>query len=547
VNYIEQYYKEIQAGRIVTSRRVEKKYKELVENIENPSNWIFNEELANRPIRFIEKFCKHSKGEWIGKPVTLELFQKAYISALFGFVNDEGIRRYKESFFYVSRKNGKSTLMAGLMLYMLMADKEGGAQVVSAATKKEQASIVFNECLNMVSQSADLRNNLKKRKTDLYFPLTFSTMNALSSDSNTLDGLNISLCVIDELHAIKDRNLYEVLKQGMSARRSPILIMITTAGTVRENIFDDMYDYASRVVDGAVDDERFLAVMYELDDRSEWTDETKWIKANPSLGNVKKIEDLRDKVERAKVNSKDLSGILVKDFNIRDTLATSWLNFDDINNEETWDISDLAGSYAVGGVDLSSTTDLTCATLVLMKPDSNKKFVIQQYFMPDERLDIKVNEDKIPYHRWHERGLVTLSSGNRVNYSDVTAWFVKMIREHEIRPLWIGYDSWNAQYFTQEMKDAGFDMVEVRQGYKSLSTPMKELEADLMSRSVNYNNNPILKWCLTNTATKEDENGNIRPMKGIGQRMRIDGAVSLIIAYAVLTQNLHDYKTLILR
>jgi phage terminase large subunit-like protein len=323
--------------------------------------------------------------------------------------------------------------------------------------------------------------------------------------------------------------------------------MITTAGTVRENIFDDMYDYASRVVDGAVDDERFLAIMYELDERAEWTDESKWIKANPSLGNIKKTDDLREKVERAKVNSKDLSGILVKDFNIRDTLASSWLSFDNINNEETLDISDFIGSYAVGGVDLSSTTDLTCATLVLMKPDSNKKFVVQQYFMPDERLDIKVKEDKIPYHRWHERGLVTLSSGNRVNYSDVTAWFVNMIRDYDIRPLWIGYDSWNAQYFTQEMKDAGFDMVEVRQGYKSLSTPMKELEADLSSKSVNYNNNPILKWCLTNTAIKEDENGNIRPMKGIGQRMRIDGAVSLIIAYAVLTQNLHDYKTLISR
>lgn len=520
-------------------------YRKLAQEIQQPSGkWSFDLRLANRPIEFIETLCKHSKGEWMGQPIQLELFQKAFISALFGFVDGQGIRRFKETFFLVARKNGKSTLLSGIMLYMLIADGEGGAQVVSAATKREQSSIVFNECLNMVSQSPDLRAHVKKRKTDLYFPLTFGTMTALASDSNTLDGLNLHLAVIDELHAIKDRNLYEVLKQGMSARRSPMMVMITTAGTVRENIYDDMYDYASKVVDGTIADERFLPILYELDDRNEWTDYRMWEKANPGLGRIKKLEDITEKVERAKNSAKDLPGILTKDFNVRDTVAGSWLTFDDINNESEFDMEQLRDSYAVGGVDLSSTTDLCCATLLIMRPD-HKKVCIQQYFLPDELIDNRVTEDKIPYDKWASRGLLTRCEGNKVNFSDVTAWFGKMYQQYDIRPLWIGYDPWNSTYWVQEMKDHGFQMEVVRQGAQSLSQPMKELAADLQAKNINYNNNPILKWCLTNTSVKRDENDNIRPVKGQHQRQRIDGAVSLLIAYTVLFNKMSDYKSLI--
>jgi phage terminase large subunit-like protein len=428
---------------------------------------------------------------------------------------------------------------------MLVADGEGGAEVVSGATKKEQASIVFKEAVNMISQSEYLRKHLKKRKTDIYFPATFSTMNALSSDSNTLDGLNLHCAVIDELHAIKDRNLYEVLKQGMSARRQPLLVMITTAGTVRENIYDDIYGYAIKVADGIVTDERFLPIIYELDNRDEWTIPEMWMKANPSLGTIKKYNDLVEKVERAKTNPQDISGILTKDFNIRETITGTWMTFDDINNEATYPMNDIKDSYAIGGVDLSATTDLTCATLLVMKPNSEIKYIIQQYFIPSENLERKINEDKVPFDIWHKQGLVTITEGNRVDYSDVTNWFIRMVKEYGIRPLWVGYDSWNAQYFTEEMKSNGFNMVEVRQGFKTLSTPMKELQAELTSKRINYNNNPILKWNLSNVATKGDENGNIRPVKNVSSKMRIDGAVSLLIAYTVLTQNYQDYKNMI--
>lgn len=548
-NWILEYADKLKSGEEITSKRVKKIYLKLAEEIRNPdpdSEWIYDESRADKPIEFIEQFCKHSKGEWMGRDVELDLFQKAFIAALFGFVHKlTGVRRFKETFFLVARKNGKSTLLSGIMLYMQIADGEGGAQVVSAATKRDQAAIVFNECVNMVRQSPYLSKHLKKRKSDIYFPLTFSTMNPLSSDSNTLDGLNLHLAVIDELHAIKDRNLYEVLKQGMSARNQPLLVMITTAGTVRESIYDDMYEYAAKVADGVIKDERFLPVLYELDDKKEWSDWKCWKKANPGLGSIKKIEFITEQVERAKNNPKDLPGVLTKDFNVRETVAGAWLAYDEINNETTFDLEDVRGSYAIGGADLSSTTDLTCATLILMKPGNETKYVIQQYFLPEEGLEKRIIDDKIPYDKWRDRGLLTVTEGARVDYTQVTQWFIKMINEYDIRPLFVGFDSWNAQYWTLEMKDTGFDMVEVRQGYKTLSTPMKELESEFRMNQVIYNNNPILKWCLTNTSVKTDENGNIRPVKGVSQRQRIDGMVSLLIAYVVLHQNYENYRNML--
>lgn len=546
-NYILEYWEKIERGEIAACKRLKQQYKKLVEEIKNPRDpWVFDLEKANQPIEFIERFCKHSKGKWAGQPVKLELFQKAMIQAIYGFVHKEtGMRRCREVFILLGRKNGKSTLMSALGLYMLVGDGEGGAEVYTVATKKDQARIVFSEACNMVSQSPALRKHLKKRKTDLYFPVTFSMFAPLASESNSLDGLNSHCIIMDELHAIKDRNLYDVMKQSMTAREQPILFMITTAGFVRECIFDDIYTYACKVLDGVIEDERFLAFIYELDDRNEWTDFRAWEKANPGLGTIKNYNELAANVERAKNEPNFLPTVLTKDFNIRETTAGTWLTFDEINNEETFSIEEFRDSYAIGGVDLSSTTDLTCATLIFMRPDSSKKYVLQQYFIPEELVQRRVEEDKIPYDKWIDRGLVIATPGNKVDYHIVTEWFVKMFREYGIRPLWIGYDPWNSQYWVKEMQDFGFEMIEVRQGYKTLSPAMKELEADLKAKLVIYNNNPILKWCLTNTSVKMDENGNIRPVKGQNQRQRIDGMVSLLIAYVVLQQKLNDYLALL--
>lgn len=542
MNYLKAYLDAIEGGEIVVCKRIRKVYARLVYEAENPGKYRFDEERANRPIEFIERFCKHSKGEWAGQPVRLELFQKAFISALFGFVDSKtGFRKYREAFFMVARKNGKSTMLAGIALYMLLADGEAGAEVYSVATKKDQAKIIFDEVCHMVSQSPYLRKHIKKRKSDLYFSASMSKLQPLGKNSDTLDGLNSSCVILDEAHAVKDRNLYEVMKQSQSARTQPLFVTITTAGTVRECIFDDMYSYACKVADGVITDPTFLPIVYELDSKAEWKDPGAWFKPNPGLGRIKKLEDLMAKVERAKQSPKDLSGILCKDFNVRETLYNAWLDFDTINNESTFSLEDFRGCYAIGGADLSLTTDLTCATVLMLNPDTRERFVWQMYWLPEDNFTQRVQEEKIPYDKWREAGLVRLCRGNTIDYSDVTAWFLELVNEHGITPLWVYYDSWSARYWVEEMEGYGFKMERCIQGAKTLSLPMQNLGADLQAKKVNYNNNPILKWCLTNTAVQEDRNGNIVPKKASSPKQRIDGTASLLDAYVGLYEKYNEF------
>ena len=547
MNYICQYNELIQSGKIVASRRVKQVYARLAAaTAETDGQYVFDENRANRPIAFIERFCKHSKGEWSGQSVALELFQKAYIQALYGFVDrDSGCRQYRESFFLVARKNGKSTMLAGLALYMLTSDGEGGAEVYSTATKYAQARLLFDEAHNMIKQSPALAKHFRKRKNDLYYEKAMSKFQPLARNSDTLDGLNASFVIMDELHGVKDRNLYEVMRQSMAARRQPLLVMITTAGTVRECIYDDMYSYAASVADGAVDDPHFLPVLYELDDRSEWTDPAAWAKANPALGTIKKLDDLTVKVERAKQNRNELSGVLCKEFNVRETVKTAWLSFDDINNETTFDLEDFRGGYCIGGVDLSITTDLTCASLLLMKRGDDRKYITQMYWLPADRLQERVQQDKIPYDKWFDRGLLRLCTGNSINYSDVTQWFMEIISKYELFPAWVYYDSYSARYFVEEMQMQGFNMVRCIQGAKTLSLPMQMLGADLQAHKVIYNNNPILKWCLTNTGVQTDRNGNIVPIKNQSPKQRIDGTAALLDCYVGLYEHYNEYTSAI--
>ncbi len=543
MNYITAYNSLIQSGEIAASRRVKQVYARLAAATADTSGqYIFDEQRASRPIAFIERFCKHSKGEWAGQSISLELFQKAYIQALYGFIDrDTACRQYRESFFLVGRKNGKSTLLAGLALYMLTSDGEGGAEVYSTATKYAQARLLFDEAHNMIKQSPALSKHFRKRKNDLYYAPAMAKFQPLARNSDTLDGLNASFVIMDELHGVKDRNLYEVMRQSMAARLQPLLIMITTAGTVRECIFDEMYSYAAQVADGAVEDEHFLPVMYELDSRAEWTDPAAWIKANPALGTIKKLDDLAQKVERAKQNSNELSGVLCKEFNVRETVKTAWLSFDAINNEQTFDPEQFRGAYCIGGVDLSITTDLTAASLLFMKRGDDRKYITQMYWLPADRLQERVKQDKIPYDKWHERGLLRLCAGNTINYSDVTAWFLEVTRQYDLFPAWVYYDSYSARYFVEEMQLNGFNMVRCIQGAKTLSLPMQMLGADLQAHKVIYNNNPVLKWCLTNTGVQTDRNGNIVPIKNQSPKQRIDGAAALLDCYVGLYEHYTEY------
>lgn len=545
MNYVREYYDRIKCGDIITSRRVKTVYERLIKEMDaagDDSPYYFDEDAGERPILFIETFCKQSQGT-IGAPLELELFQKAYIQTLFGWLEkDTGYRRFRETMFLCGRKNGKSTLLSGIALYMLIADYEGAAEIYSVATKKDQAKKVLTEAVNMIKQSPELRAVVKKRRNDVYFPATSSIFEALASDSNTLDGLNSHAVIIDELHAIRDRNLYEVMKQSTSSRRQPLVVMITTAGTVRECIFDDMYELACKIADGKTKDDTFLPILYELDARDEWTNPQMWIKANPGLGKIKQYKTLAAFVERAKNNPADLPGVLCKDFNIRENQSNVWLSFEQIKNNATFDITEVYDTYAIGGCDLSATTDLTAATLLIRKPGSNIIYVLQHYFLPEARVEHleDKNTNEAPYRIWAERGLLTLCSGNRVNFSDVTAWYCQMRDEYKIDAFKIGYDRALAGYWVEEMKANGFTMEPVAQGPFTWSQPMREMGAALADKIVNYNNNPMLIWCLSNTAVKKSGLNNIQPIK-ITDKRRIDGAVSLLNAWVIYVKYFDDY------
>ena len=545
-DFVKQYVTRIKNGKIKVSKKVHDIYMKLEAEKKNPkSKFYYDAKVGELPIEFIEKFCKQSEGA-LGAPIELDLWQKAYIQTLFGWLNKEtGKRRFKETMLLVGRKNGKTTLLSAIALYMMCADLEGGAEVYSVATKREQAQKCFKSAVNMVKQSPVLDGVITRYRNELYMPSTFSSFKALASDSNTLDGLNVHLGIIDELHAIKDRLLYEVIQQATSSRSQPLIVMITTCGTVRECIYDDMYEYATNCIyeQNGFKDDTFLPMLYELDELSEWMNPKAWIKANPSLGSIKTMEYLKANVNKAINDAKNLAGVLTKDFNVRQNSLNSWLNFTDIDNTATFDMEELRGCYAVGGVDLSSTSDLTCATILVANHEQELK-VVQQYFIPEDSLDAKIKEDKIPYDKWAERGLLTLCEGARVKYEDVTAWFCKMRDVHDIYVLWVGYDTWGSQYWATDMRNNGFVLESVIQGAKTMSTPMKELKADFIERRINYNNNPILKWCLCNVQIKQDENDNIRPVKK-GTRQRIDGAVSLIDAYVTYKNHFDDYMNMI--
>lgn len=549
MTYIEQYWNWIKKNPNKVGLKVKKIYEKLVQDLKTPKKvsffiegkkvthtYKFDEKLAHKPIIFTEKYLKQSKGKWNGKPLKLELFQKAMIEAAYGFVDENGFRKYKKVVFFVARKNGKSVLASALGNFMLTKDGEGGAEVYSVATRKEQAKIVWEEAKRMINKSPALHQRIRCLIGGIYYDATDSFFRALASDSNSLDGLNSHCVIADEVHAWKDKNLLDVMYDSMSARDQPLLLETSTMGTIRQNVFDIEYDYASQVIDGVVQDETLLPIIYELDDEKEWTNEENWYKANPALGVIKSLKDLRDKVERAKANPIELVNLLCKDFNIRQNSVNAWLTFEDLNNEEIY--TDWKDSYCVGGCDLSSTTDLTCATLLGVV--KGKIRVKQMYWIPTNYLEKKVAEDKIPYDKWLKTGWLRLSGDSKIDYHDITKWFLEEVQENDLRPLWIGYDSWNAEFWKQEMVDSGFDMVEVRQGYKTESAPLKQMKADLMDKKINYNNNPILKWNLSNVAIKQDDNENIMITKE-KSRQRIDGVASLMDAYVIFVNKRSEY------
>lgn len=549
MNYFFEYNTKIQNGEIITSDKVKRVYKRLVADILNGEKFVFDEKKSNHAIEFIENFCKHSKGQFADKPVILELWEKALISATFGIVDkDTRLRRFREVLLVIGKKNGKSLLASAISLYMLMADGENGAECYCAATKREQAKIVFGECERMVRKSPALTKYIKSRINCLSFPLTESFLKPLSADSNTEDGLNISYAGLDEIHAWQTLDLYNIIADGVSARLEPLLFLTTTAGFIRQGLYDNKYEYAEKVLNGIVQDDTFLPIIYELDSRQEWQDESCWIKANPNLGVSKSIEYLRRKIAKAKADPLELKNILTKEFNVRETSVQVWLNFEDAVNEATYNIKDKKPIYFIAGTDLSKTTDLTSACALWLVPNDEIIYVSSMYWLPYELLDKRSKEDKIPYDKWYEQGLLRVSNGNKVDYDDVVDWYKEFSQINNCTMYQHGYDSWSSTSFIKQMTYTFGDVHEaVIQGKKTLSNPMRMLGADLKSKKVNYNNNSITRWCLTNVKADVDKNDNIQPMKTSNTKQRIDGFAAMLNAYVRYTLEKTDYMNLINR
>lgn len=553
-NPVLEYWNEIESGRVMVCRKIYQWYKYLAMMINSQGEYFYSVKRANHVIEFAENFCRISKGANAGKVIRLELWEKALLAAVFGFIDINGNRMCREAVLIVGKKNGKSLIASIVGLYLLIGDGEPGPEIYAVATKRDQAKIIWTEAKRMVRKSPVLLRRIKPLVAELSSELyNDGTFKPLASDSDTLDGLNVHGALMDEIHQWKNgRALFDIIADGTSARDQPLVLITSTAGTVREDIYDQKYDEAERVINGLFDengyhDIHFFPFIYELDKRKEWTVEPCWIKANPGLGTIKKLETLRAKVEKAKGNPSSVKNLVCKEFNIRETSTESWLTFEQLDNRTLFDIKKLKPRYGIGGADLSSNVDLTNGTIIFMVPGDSNIYVLQMYWIPEDLLEKKIKEDKIPYDKWIEQGWVRTCPGNKIHYRYVKEWFEEVQNESDIYLFKCGYDSWSASYFVEDMTNTfGKPVMEpVIQGKKTLSGPMKSLGADLTRKRIIYNNNPVLKWCLANTSVDEDRNGNIQPAKGNLGTRRIDGTAGLLDAYVTLERNLEEYMTLI--
>jgi len=556
---IMEYYSQIKGGKVTVSRKVQRIYQKLTEDLSGSTGadgtmYHYSPSRANHILEFAENYCRHSKGKLGGQLVVLELWEKAMLAAMFGFIDDEGRRRYREVVLIVAKKNGKSLISSIVGLYLQVGDGEPGAEVYAVATKKDQAKIIWGEAKRMVNKSPELRKLIKPLVGEMDCAVNESVFKPLASDTDTLDGLNVHGALMDEVHQWRDgMALYNIIADGTTAREQPMTLITTTAGVVREDIYDNKYEYAAKVIisyddpDAGIVDDHFLPFIYELDAREEWEDERCWPKANPGLGTIKNIRQLRDKVRKAQQSPDLQRNLLCKEFNIRETSGGSWLSFDDINNETLFDVAELRPRYGVGGADLSSTDDLTAACVIFMLPECSDIYVIPMFWIPADLVERHINEDKVRYDIWIDKGWVRTCPGNRINPDAVREWFLEVQSEYDIYLNLVGYDSWSAELWVNEMKRSFGDstMRPVIQGKKTLSNPMKMLAKDLQAHKIIYNNNGVLKWCMANTCVDEDRNGNIQPIKSRKPTQRIDGLAALLDAYTVLQDNLNDYLSVI--
>lgn len=548
---MELYFTALLDGKIQACRRMKQVAELLLENLACPGEFHFDPDIAARHIDFIELFCKTPTGR-IGTPLRLQLFQKARLQAIFGFVDDNDLRQYQEVLIVEGRKNGKTTETAGIEIDLLVNDGEGAPQIYNLATKREQATLGYDAVVKMVRQSPHLSRYLRKRVADIYCPANLGFIKPLASNTSSLDGLDVHAATIDELSAIKNRDLYDLVKQGMGARSQPLLFCISTNGFIRNGVFDAQFQYACDILDGKAKNRRFLPFLYTLDDPSEWDKPECWEKANPGLGTIKSRDYLEQMVQKAKDDPTFKPTVMVKDFNMPQTSESAWLRWEELNNTAKW-IGLIQFDYCIGGFDAADTTDLNAAKAVCMRPGDPNIYVRSMYWIPQSVLDKQAEEgnrrerDNAPYSLWVEQGLMRTCPGNKCEKRIFLEWFKELRDQDGLYASYIGYDPWHIDDTLLREFRAEFGpncMIPVRQGPLTLSQPMKDLKADFQGHRIIYEDNPIDKWCLVNTEVKTDVNGNVQPVKSLDARRRIDGTVALLCAYTVLQDKKDMYINL---
>lgn len=502
----------------------------------------FDEGAAKVAIAFFG-LLRHWKGEWAGEPIGLEPWQQFIIWNLFGWKREDGARRFRTGYIEVARKNGKTTMASGAGLYLMVADGEPGAEVYSAATKKDQAKISHADATKFVENSPQLRRLISVVRDNLSSTANNSKFEPLGRDSDSLDGLNIHGAIADELHAWKDAHMWDVLETGMGSRRQPLMLAITTAGFDRNSLCYQHHTYVEQVLSGVIEDDSYFGIIYTLDEGDDWQEEANWVKANPNLDISKKRDDMRRLAARAQEMPARLNAFLRLHLNIWTQSETRWIN------RAAWDAGDkgpidegaLAGRRCYAGLDLSSNTDVTALALVFPPDEEDGAYeALLRFWIPEENMWERVRRDRVPYDAWVRQGYIEATPGNVVDYEFILAQLRADAQAFDLREL--AFDRWGSQKIITDLQEVGFTveekthkqsglplLVQFGQGFASMSGPMKELEKLILSQRLAHGNNPVLTWMADNLVVREDPAGNVKPDKEKSIE-KIDGMVALVMA-----------------
>lgn len=537
-NWIFKYYEAIQKKEVIVGVWVRLCFEILTTGLLN-GEWEFSEKKANKAIKFIENFCHHSEGR--SDLLHLELWQKAIVSAIFGIIDKTtGYRQFREVFIIVARKNGKTLFAAAIAAYMTYIDGEYGAKVYFLAPKLDQADLVYDAFYQIVQSDDELDSITKKRRSDIYIKAFNTSVKKIAFNSKKSDGFNPQLVVNDEMEAWPgDQGLkqYEVMTSALGARKQPLIISIATAGYVNDGIFDELFKRATAFLKGNSREKRLLPFIYMIDDIEKWDSIEELKKSNPNLGVSVSEEYYLEQIEIARNSISKKVEFMTKFCNIKQNSAVAWLDYWDVmkcvHDDKPLALEDFKGCYCVGGIDLSRTTDLTAASIVINRDGINHVFT--RFYMPQKRYEVAVNEDNTPYNIYKDRGFLFISGENQVDYKDVYNWFIELVKVYKIKPLKIGYDRYSANYLVEDLKTAGFHTDDVYQG-TNLTPILHEFEGNLKDGLFDFGDNSMLASHFLNVAVDITLNDSrMKPVK-IEKRMRIDGAMSVFDALTMVAK-----------